>query len=816
MNKLNDFCHILVVEDENNTKTYILDAPVYSLGRDTTNDIVINDSKVSRHHAIVTKKDDANGQNCYTINDGDSQGNKSRNGLIINGKLTESYELKHGDLLRFSTKATASYYVVSNASVVNFFQVKTTSSETPDLLAEKKKHILPTFPTNHDKLLDQDELVRLASFSEFNPNPIIEIDMKGKITYVNAAANIRFKNIKEIGSNHPILVGLLENHQNRLGNLVVKEIEVEQEYFQAYIHYLAGRKVIRVYIFELTERKKMEIAFRESEEKYRALVNQISDSIFLVEAQGKRIIEANPAYCNLLGYTATEILSLNLEDVVHEYKSFINNLQGVFQNNQNFLGEAIHRRKDGSLVDVEVSASVINYSEKGILCFTVRDITSRKRTRELLQYQAFHDVLTGLPNRRLFDEQLSTALANAKRYQHHMAVMYLDIDHFKKINDNFGHPVGDKLLKTFAFRLKSCLRASDTVSRFGGDEFAILLPQVNSLEAVAKLAQRLMETLKQPFEISNQVFEIKNSIGIAIYPQDGEEGETLIHRADLALLRTKNQGRNSYQFYNPHIGDNDRSLYLQSLLPEALNKQEFFLNYQPMINLKSRSLTGIEALLRWESPDGEVILPEEFISLAEKTDLIIPLGEWVLRNACTQNKAWQLKGLPKLPIAVNISSRQLQEVDFCGKIELILQQTNLEPCWLELEIKEKTLNLNHNQILQNIREIVALGVRLSLDDFGIGSCSVSHFKNFNFSTLKIHQSFVAEVQNSAQEKGLISAIIALGSGFDMRIVAEGVETQEQLELLSSLECQEIQGNIFQPPLSAEKVNQLFNTYNYTM
>lgn len=808
MNKANNFCHILVVEDEKHIKTYVLEENSCSIGRDTSNGIVINDVKVSRNHALITKKQESNEQYSYWIQDGDIQGNKSKNGLIVNGQLIDNYELKHGDLLRFSSKATASYYIVSNGSVVDFFRIKNPSTEEAD--AENNQYLPHTLPTNHDNVLAGEDLVRLASFPEFSPNPIIEIDMRGKITYLNAAANIKFANIKEIGTNHPLLVGLVENNQNRRGNLLVKEVEIEHEYFQEYIHYLAGKKLIRIYIFDLTARKQIELALRESEEKYRAVVSQISDSIFWVETEGKRIIEANPAYCNLLGYTSSEILDLRLQDVVHEFHSFINSLQEILKDKQNFLGEGLHRKKDGSLVDVEVSAGIINYSEKEIICFTVRDITSRKRTRELLQYQAFHDVLTGLPNRRLFNEQLCTSLANAKRYQHQMAVMYLDIDHFKKINDNFGHPAGDKLLETFAYRLKSCLRVSDTVSRFGGDEFAVLLPQVSSQDAVAKLAQRLMDALKQPFEIFDHILEIKSSIGIALYPQDAEDGETLLNRADVALLRSKNQGRNSYQFYN----NINLSLDLQNLLPQALAKQEFYLRYQPIINLENLSLTGIESLLRWLTPQGKEILPQDFILEAEKTDIMLAIGEWVLRTACAQNKAWQEAGRPKLPVSVNISARELQQINFVAKLELILQQTNLEPCWLELAVTEKTLNLNNNQIFQNLQEVLALGVGLSLDDFGVGSCSVSHLKNFRFNTLKIHESFVAQMENNSQEKPMIAAIIALGRAFNVRVIAEGVETDEQLRLLRTLECVEIQGNIFQPPLMLEEFEKFLNTANY--
>jgi len=810
MNNLNDFCHMLVVEDGTTIKTYYLEKEAYTIGRDPINELVINDSKVSRHHAIINKKSEPNENNCYVIKDGDLQGNKSKNGLVVNGKLKDEHELKHGDLLRFSSQATASYYIVSNISIVNFFHDNNRNPGELLPLNGNNQALQQTLPTDYDSLSVSEDLVRLASFPEFSPNPIIEIDMAGKITYINAAAVIKFPDIRQKGISHPILAGLIESNSNRRGNLLVKELAIKHEYFQQYIHYLSARQLIRIYIFDLTERVHFEISLKESEEKYRAVVNQISDSIFLIEAISHKIVEANPAYCDLLGYTSGEILKLKLEDILHDCESFLGNIYAFLEKNPHFLGEAIHKRKDGSLVDVEVSVSMIHYLESEMLCFTVRDITSRKRTRELLQYQAFHDLLTGLPNRRLFNEQLTTSVANAKRYGYYLGLMYVDIDHFKSINDTFGHPAGDKLLEGFAHRLKSCLRASDTIARFGGDEFAILLPQVNHLEDTAKLAERLMDALKQPFEIFGENLEIKSSIGIALYPQDGDQAETLINKADMALLRTKSEGRNNYQFYSSIRDDiGGKNYEREELLSIALSKQEFFLLYQPIINLHTQNITGLKTFLRCHGLEAEEIFPENFIRQGEKSGLILSLGEWVMRSACTQHKAWQNAGLVKIPISIKVSPLELQQVDLVSKIESVLVQVDLEPDWLELEVTQKSLKVKNYQVSHNLKALSALGVRLCLEDFGVESLSISPLKDFKFNSLKIQQSLIAQINKEDQEedKGLISAIIALGRGFELKVIAEGVETKEQLQFLQSLQCCEILGNTLMPPMKSEQFSQ---------
>jgi diguanylate cyclase (GGDEF)-like protein/PAS domain S-box-containing protein len=658
---------------------------------------------------------------------------------------------------------------------------------------------------------EQLKLLQLASFPELNPYPIIEINLQGEITYVNSATLLQFKDIYQTKLNHPLLAGLLEKYQNVAANehLFIREVCIDRQVFEQHIHYLPESQSIRSYIFDFTERKQMEKALRESEERYRAIVKQTSEGIFLVDANTKLIVEANPSYCNLLGYASAEIIGLRLYDVVSLNSQIIDrSLQEISTKKLDFLGESLHRRQDGSLVNVEVSASSIFSGGKEMFCFVVRDITERKKSEAMLQYQAFHDLLTGLPNRTLFNRQLSKALAKAKQEKKQLAVMFLDLDRFKNINDSLGHAFGDRLLKHFAERLKSCLRKGDIVARWGGDEFTVLLPEIEDSEEAARIGQRIFQALKPAFELEEHQLFVRNSIGIAIYPQDGEDGGTLLRNADAALYRSKEQGRNHYRFYRPTMNsETSELLKLEISLHRALERQELLLYYQPQVNIITEKVCGMEALLRWQHPELGLVSPGKFIPLAEETGLIIPIGEWALKTACTQNKAWQMAGLTPVRMSVNLSPRQFQQATLVATVDQILQETELEPQWLELEITETSLLQDIQFARVALLKLAKMGVHISMDDFGTGYSSLGYLKQLPFDTLKIDQCFVRDLYNKPEDRAIISAAITLGQGFNLRVIAEGVETQQQLELLRSLNCKEMQGYWFSRPLSAEDATQ---------
>jgi diguanylate cyclase (GGDEF)-like protein len=693
MESLQPFRHILVIEDQKARRIVALEQSTYSIGRESSNDIVIYDRIVSRHHATLlrVKKSPRQDNYFYRLIDGDLEGNKSTNGLIINGKRYDAHNLKHGDVIILGNQSKLSYYILSNAIDIALFNPLEPGGEKAlavETVSWTDNYKATAIESEKLEQLDRDDLMRLASFPELSPNPIIEIDYEGNLTYLNPAASIKFNKIQQTGLQHPILANLLATPQNVEGNLLLREVKVGEEIYEQYVHYLAENKLIRSYLF---------------------------------------------------------------------------------------------------------------------------DITERKRAQESLHYQAFHDPLTDLPNRAFFNEQLATALANAKRNRCPMSVMFLDLDGFKNINDSLGHGIGDRLLQGFAKRLLSCLRSGDTLSRWGGDEFTILLPQIRSAEDTIRLAQRILNELKLPFEVGEHQLYIKSSIGIALYPQDGEDGETLVKHADAALYRAKEQGRDRYRFYSSTMSSKASAIVkLENLLRQALETNELSLHYQPIVNLKTSVLTGMEALLRWSHPELGPISPLKLLPLTEETNLVIPLSEWILHAACQQNRTWQQAGLPFVPIAVNFSPRQFQNLNFANMVTRILEETGLEPRWLEIEITEVALEPNANSTLQSLQELSQMGVRISLDDFGTGQSSLSCLQKFPIHTLKIDRSFIGMLKDNPLDNAMVSAIVATGRSFNLRVIAEGVESLQQLELLQQLQCEEAQGYWFSRPLNSEDATQFLH------
>jgi diguanylate cyclase (GGDEF)-like protein len=690
MESLQPFRHILVIEDQKAKRIVALENATYSVGRESSNDIVIYDRVVSRHHATLLKikSSPRHERYFYRIIDGDLEGNKSTNGLIVNGKRRESYNLKHGDAILFGEKAKVSYYVLSNSldiALFNPIEVPQQAEFSEATVSWSDNFRSTAIKSEKLEQLGQDDLMRLASFPELSPNPIIEMNFAGNLTYLNPAANFKFRTIQQAQLEHPVLTGLLDRSQNLEGNLLLREVQVGQEVFEQYVHYLSEYQLIRSYLF---------------------------------------------------------------------------------------------------------------------------DVTERKRAQETLQHQAFHDLLTELPNRTLFDKQLAIALANARRNQALMAVMFLDLDGFKNINDSLGHSVGDRILQSFAKRLSGCLRGGDILSRWGGDEFTVLLPQIRSAEDTIEIAQRILSGLKHPFEISEHQLYIKTSIGIALYPQDGEDSDTLLKHADAALYKAKEQGRDRYRFYSSSMSSKATLLAkFEGLLRQALENNQLSLQYQPQVKLKTGTPTGMEALLRWSHPEIGNVAPLKLISLAEETNLLFPLSEWILQTACQQNKLWQQLGLVKVPVTVNLSPRQLLQPDFFQIVTRILQETGLEAQWLELEITEEAIAHHINaarQILENLRQI---GVRIALDNFGAGNCSLSYLQSFPLQTLKTDRSAIASLKEHPQNFALVSALVAAGNSFNLRVVAEGIETLQQLELLIDLQCEEGQGYWFSYPLNVEEARQ---------
>jgi diguanylate cyclase (GGDEF)-like protein len=438
------------------------------------------------------------------------------------------------------------------------------------------------------------------------------------------------------------------------------------------------------------------------------------------------------------------------------------------------------------------------------------DITERKRAEEQVRDLAYHDALTGLPNRLLFQDRLALSVAQAHRRGKGLAVLFLDLDRFKLINDSLGHSVGDLLIREVAVRLRSCLREGDTVARLGGDEFTLLLPDLGQAVDAAKVANKVLEVVRMPFEIDGRELFVTCSMGISLYPDDGHDPETLVKNADAAMYRAKEQGRDHYQLYTRALNATAlERLALESSLRKALAQDELLLYYQPILDVASRRVQGLEALLRWQHPDRGLVSPAEFIPLAEVTGLILPMGPWVLRTACAQARAWQALR-PGLRIAVNLSARQFQEPGLVGHVTDALADTGLDPRLLQLEITESNAMQNAQTAIQTLRELKALGVGLSIDDFGTGYSSLSYLRRFPIDTLKIDQSFIRDIGTDPDDAAIASAIIALAHTLKLEVVAEGVETVGQLEFLARHACDRTQGYLFSKPLPTEQCAELLS------
>ncbi len=430
------------------------------------------------------------------------------------------------------------------------------------------------------------------------------------------------------------------------------------------------------------------------------------------------------------------------------------------------------------------------------------DITDRVQAQEQLQFIAHHDVLTGLPNRLLFMDRLGRALIRARRYQESIAVFYMDLDRFKNINDTFGHNTGDKFLKSIAGFLSTEIRSSDTIARLGGDEFAVIVENVSGAEDVILVAEKMLDTLAKPIKIDEHEFYVTTSIGISLFPNDSDDAEDLLKNADTAMYRAKELGRNNFQFYSEDLSTRAlQRLTLEQDLRRALERDEFLLYYQPQVDLKTQRVIAIEALLRWNHPEYGLVSPNKFVAVAEETGLIVAIGQWVLTTACTQLQTWQEQGLPVVPVTVNLSSRQFVDGTLASVVTQTLENTNLEPSLLELEITEGVMIHNPEKVTHTLQQMNEQGIRIAIDDFGTGYSSLSYLKRYPIDTLKIDQSFVHDLATDSNDASIVLAIIAMAHSMGLYVIAEGVETEEQLDFLKSHDCDSVQGFLFSHPLS---------------
>ena len=555
---------------------------------------------------------------------------------------------------------------------------------------------------------------------------------------------------------------------------------------------------------DVTERKQAEETFRTQS----AAMTASMDGIGIVNER-LEFSYLNDALAKLYGYPdADSMTGLPLYAIFDSATSerFTNTILPVVQQRGRWRGEANGLRHDGLTFPQEISISSI---EGGGLVCVVRDITERTYAEEQIKHLAYHDALTGLPNRLLFKDRLTVAISHSQRERTMLAVLFLDLDRFKVINDSLGHNIGDQLLQAVAVRVQSCVRESDTVARLGGDEFTVLVPHLQHAEDGALVAQKLLEAIRYPFHVDGRELFATTSIGISLYPEDGLDAEALIKNSDTAMYQAKEQGRDNYQLFNAFINAKAlQRIALEHGLRKVLANQELAVHYQPIYDFRSGRISGMEALMRWNHPSIGMIPPAVFIPLAEAVGVMVPIGMWALRTACAQAKSWHDAGFRNLCLAVNLSVNQLQQTDLLQRIREILDETGLPARLLELEITESSAMQSPENSIRTLYDLKKMGVRISLDDFGTGHSSLSYLKRFPIDTLKIDQSFVRDINNDPDTAAIVTAIIAMAHSLRLKVIAEGVEFSEQAAFLKRHSCDQMQGYLIKAPVPADKFGDL--------
>jgi diguanylate cyclase (GGDEF)-like protein/PAS domain S-box-containing protein len=569
-------------------------------------------------------------------------------------------------------------------------------------------------------------------------------------------------------------------------------------------------QVFTFFIRDISEQKRAQKDLEMSERRFRTMFEKSWSGVALLD-ENLRFSFAGSSTPNILGYRENDLVGRDLLSFVHPHER--EPAARMFADigrcpNSDAHGELRFRHLNGTWVWIEGFAqNMLHEPSVGAIILNFRDVTQRRMTEKQLEYRAHYDPLTDLPNRVLFRDRVVNGLAQAHRHHSGLAIMYLDLDHFKLVNDALGHAFGDGLLAVVARRLQNCLRASDTISRIGGDEFSILINDISGADSVGHIARKLLESFNEPFRIEQHDLYVTASIGISLYPTDGEDAETLVKSADAAMYRAKELGRHQAQLFTTSMNERYvRRLNIEQDLHQAIERDEFYLLYQPIYD-SARQIAAIEAFIRWNHPDRGIVEPAEFIPLAEETGLILPIGEWVLRQACTQMRTWAAMMPADARVSVNVSAHELQQSDYSHGVQRVLDETGLPPQRLQLEITESAAMESVERTMRTLRELRAMGVSVAVDDFGTGRSSLIYLRQFPIDAIKMDEPFLREISDDDTAIAVASYIIGVAHALRLKVVAEGVESQEQYEVLRRFACDQMQGIFFAKPLAADATTE---------